>query len=81
MRKSPHPENFGDKLDRLLADEEKAGLGPLAMAQAMEGRAQRLRGRHNATSPVESAYVPKLTTVGGDGNLAQRLGALLRGEQ
>jgi hypothetical protein len=71
---------FGDQLDQLLSAASRAGLGELEIANALIGRAQRYRERHAMLEPVEAARVVKTTVVGGDGNLAQRLGALLRGE-
>jgi hypothetical protein len=71
---------FGDRLDRLCAAADRAGLGHLAIAQALELKAKGFRSRHVAAEPVEAARIPKTTVVGGPGNVLQRTVAAIRGE-
>jgi hypothetical protein len=86
MRKSKNPETFPagefkDRLSALLSAASKSGLGDGVIAAALENHVRSYRERHLMMSPVESANtVPKLTRVGGNGSLRDRLTAALRGE-
>jgi hypothetical protein len=78
----PFPRSeFRDRLDQLLATGERAGISITEIAAMLEGRAQGLRQRFAMSAPVESAGVlPRTTVVGGDGNMVQRVAAVLCGE-
>jgi hypothetical protein len=84
MRKQkddPFPRSeFRDRFDALITAGERSGISLAEIAALLEGRAIGLRQRHTAAEPVESARMPRTTVVGGNGNIAQRLVAAVRGE-
>jgi hypothetical protein len=84
MRKQkddPFPRHeFADRLDQLLIAAERAGLSDLAIASALQSRAESRRQRQAFAGPVEAARMPSTTIVGGPGNVLQRTIAAIRGE-
>jgi hypothetical protein len=77
---TPFPrEEFRDRLDALLAAASAAGMSDAAIAESLEWRAEALRV-NAAVNWTHSGIAPKYTTVGGSGNVVERLTVAIRGE-
>jgi hypothetical protein len=73
------PFQFGDRLDALLAEASRAGVGDAALARILRDRASKF-GMKSAVNWAHGSVLPQYTHVGGDGGLRERLTAVIRGQ-
>jgi hypothetical protein len=71
------PFPFGDRLDALLAEASRAGVGDASLSRTLRDRASKF-GMNSAWA--HGSVTPQHVRIGGDGTVVDRLVAAVRGQ-